>query len=90
MQARTLSYFQCLVPPNMPGYFSLRKDAGFAPESYASGSFFVGEKYSGYMALDIPKAGHYMNFDPSLVAAEYVDGASVQQASLQCLCCIKA
>ena len=73
----------------MPGYFSLRKDAGFAPESYASGSFFVGEKYSSYMALDTPKAGHYMNFDPSRVASEYVTNGSLQPSALQVLVCIK-
>ena len=35
---------------------------------------------SGYATLD---------FDPSLVSAEYVTGGSVRQASLQTLACIK-
>ena len=35
---------------------------------------------SGYATLD---------FDPSLVSAEYVTGASLQHSALQILCCIK-
>lgn len=75
--------------PNIPGYFSLRKDAGFSPESYASGPFFVGEKYSDSMASGAVKAGHYMNFDPNLVASEYVTNGSLQPSALQVLVCIK-
>ena len=54
------------------------------------GPFALGEKAFNYYVSGDTGEGYCMNFDPSFVAAEYVDGASVQQASLQCLCCIKA
>ena len=73
----------------MAGYFSPRLTAGFSEASITTGPFALGEKAFNYYVSGDAGEGYYMNFDPSLVSAEYVNGASVRQASLQTLVCIK-
>lgn len=73
----------------MAGYFSPRLTAGFSEAAITTGPFALGEKAFNYYVSGDAGEGYYMNFDPGFVSAEYVNGASVRQASLQTLVCIK-
>lgn len=73
----------------MAGHFSPRLDTGFSSQSRVTGSFSVGEKFANKMVLDTSSDGHYINFDPSLVASEYVNNGSLQPSALQTFVCIR-
>ena len=63
---------------------------GLSTLDKTSGAFKIVSTQGSRSANNVGGSGYCtVDFDPSLVSTEYVPGASVQQASLQALVCIK-